>query len=101
MGNSYAGCLAYADDLSLLSPTKKGLHKLVDLCEEYAKENDILFNGNKSQFLILKEEVILLKFAMLKVHRSQKQLKFAFILVLGNLSHSFRFLHYFFFILTK
>ena len=37
----------------------------------------------------------------LKVHRSQKQLKFAFILVLGNFSHSFRFLHYFFFILTK
>ena len=37
----------------------------------------------------------------LKVHRSPKQLKFAFILVLGNFSHSFRFLHYFFFILTK
>ena len=41
MGNSYAGCLAYADDLSLLSPTKKGLQKLVELCEEYAKENYI------------------------------------------------------------
>ena len=54
MGNSYAGCLAYADDLSLLSPTKKGLQKLVDLCEEYAKENYILFNGNKSQFLNFK-----------------------------------------------
>ena len=38
---------------------------------------------------------------LLKVHRSPKQLKFAFILVLGNFSHSFRFLHYFFFILTK
>ena len=37
----------------------------------------------------------------LKVHRNQKQLKFAFILVLGNFSHSFRFLHYFLFILTK
>ena len=38
----------------------------------------------------------------LKVHRNKKkQLKFAFILVLGNFSHSFRFLHYFFFILTK
>ena len=36
-----------------------------------------------------------------KVHRNQKQLKFAFILVLGNFSHSFRFLHYFLFILTK
>ena len=37
----------------------------------------------------------------LKVHRNQKQLKFAFILVLGNFSHSFRLLHYFLFILTK
>ena len=54
LGNSYAGCLAYADDLSFLSPTKKGLQKLVDLCEECAIENDILFNGNKSQFLIFK-----------------------------------------------
>ena len=52
MGNSYAGCLAYADDLSLLSPTKIGLQKLVDLCEEYAKENYILFNGNKSQLAL-------------------------------------------------
>ena len=40
-------------------------------------------------------------FDNLKVHRSPKQLKCAFILVLGNFSHSFRFLHYFFFILTK
>ena len=38
---------------------------------------------------------------LLKVHRNQKQLKFAFILVLDNFSHSFRFLHYFLFILTK
>ena len=42
-----------------------------------------------------------LAYSSLKVHRNQKQLKFAFILVLDNFPHSFRFLHYFLFILTK
>ena len=54
MGDSYAGCLGYADDLSLLAPTKKGLQKMIDICENYANEFDILFNANKSQFLIFK-----------------------------------------------
>ena len=54
MGDSYAGCLGYADDLSLLAPTKKGLQKMIDICENYANEFDILFNANKSQFFIFK-----------------------------------------------
>ena len=52
MGDSYAGCLGYADDLSLLAPTKKGLQKIIDIFENYANEFEILFNANKSQFLI-------------------------------------------------
>ena len=35
------------------------------LCEEYAIGNDIISSGNKSEYLILKEEVVLLQIAML------------------------------------
>ena len=52
MGNQYIGCLAFADDITLLCPTQTGLRHLVDICEEYAMEYNIKFNGLNSQYLI-------------------------------------------------
>ena len=52
VGNYYAGCLAYADDLTLLAPSKKGLPLMIQTCEVFAKDFDIMFNGTKSQFLV-------------------------------------------------
>ena len=40
--------LLYADDLVLISPSSRGLHRLLGECEKYGIENDILFNGTKS-----------------------------------------------------
>ena len=40
--------IAYADDMSLLSPSPKGLQKLIDICEEYGKKYNIIFNPKKS-----------------------------------------------------
>ena len=40
--------LLYADDLVLLFPTPFGLQKLLDICEAYAREHDILFNSKKT-----------------------------------------------------
>ena len=51
-GNYYAGCLAYADDLTILAPSKKGLQLMIQTCEVFAKDFDIRFNGTKSQFLV-------------------------------------------------
>ena len=48
----YAGCLAYADDSTLLAPSKKGLQLMIQTCEIFAKDFDIMFNGTKSQFLV-------------------------------------------------
>ena len=45
VGNYYAGCLAYADDLTLLAPSKKGLQLMIQTCERFAKDFDIMFNG--------------------------------------------------------
>ena len=38
----------YADDLTLLCPSAKGLQILIDICASYAKEFDIIFNTEKS-----------------------------------------------------
>ncbi len=54
MGNHFVGGLAYADDLTLLAPTLSALTKLVDICEKYAKEFNVKFNGAKSQYLVFK-----------------------------------------------
>ena len=51
MGHRYGGALAYADDLTLLSPSKSGLAILIHECEKYAAEYDILFNSSKSKLL--------------------------------------------------
>ena len=49
MGGHYAGALAYADDITLMSPSMTGLRKMSSICEQYASEYDILFNGSKSK----------------------------------------------------
>jgi hypothetical protein len=43
--------LAYADDISLLAPTPSGARKLLTICDDYAEEYNIKFNGNKSKCL--------------------------------------------------
>ena len=54
IGNSYAGCLSYADDLTLIAPTKKALQNMIYMCEEYARDFDVTFNGSKSVFMVFK-----------------------------------------------
>ena len=41
--------LAYADDLVILSPSVKGLQKLLNICSEYGEEHDIMFNHIKPE----------------------------------------------------
>ncbi|CAL4163386.1 unnamed protein product, partial [Meganyctiphanes norvegica] len=49
IGHHFVGALGYADDIILLCPTFSGLKKMIKICEEYAEEHSILFNGNKSK----------------------------------------------------
>ena len=46
--------LAYADDITLLAPCKSALSILVSVCEKYASEFDMLFNGSESKLLLFK-----------------------------------------------
>ncbi len=41
--------LAYADDITLLCPSVRGMQKLLDICEKYAKEYDVTFNAEKTE----------------------------------------------------
>ena len=54
MGGHYAGAIAYADDITLISPGINDLRKISSICEQYASEYDILFNGRKSKLLFFK-----------------------------------------------
>ena len=52
MGPYFVGALGYADDIILLSPTVFALKQMIRICEEYANEHSILFNGSKSKYLV-------------------------------------------------
>ena len=52
IGLHFTGALAYADDVVLLSPTYNELKRMSEICLQYAKEYDILFNAAKSQFIV-------------------------------------------------
>ncbi len=54
MGNNFMGAVAFANDIKLLTPTFKGLTKLISICEKYAEEYDIKFNGTKSKYMVYK-----------------------------------------------
>ena len=43
----------YADDLVILSPSVKGLQKLLNICSEYGEEHDIMFNHQKTECMYL------------------------------------------------
>jgi len=49
IGNIFAGCFIYADDIVLLSPTCHGLQKLITACEQYGRLWDLKFNSLKTQ----------------------------------------------------
>ena len=51
IGNKFVGALAYADDILLLCPSVGALKKLLDICEQFSTEYNILFNASKSKFL--------------------------------------------------
>lgn len=46
--NQYVGCLAYADDLLLLSHSVGALQHMLNICNVYAEDFDVQFNSKKS-----------------------------------------------------
>ena len=44
----------FADDLSIMSPSSKGLKILLKICEEYGLSHDVIFNTKKSVVMIIR-----------------------------------------------
>ena len=54
MGHRYVGALGFADDISLLAPSLHAARRMIVICEQFAKEYFILFNGSKSKLLVFR-----------------------------------------------
>lgn len=53
VGGSYVGALSYADDLSLIAPTRSAMQRMLNECERFATEYDVVFNGSKSVSMVV------------------------------------------------
>ena len=53
IGLNFTGALAYADDIVLIAPNPSAMRKLLVFCDAYAAEYDIVFNADKSKFLVV------------------------------------------------
>ena len=47
VGRMFTVTLAYADDIVLLVPTPQAMRRMPLMCEKYAAEFGVLFNGTK------------------------------------------------------
>ena len=54
LSTSYVGGLAFADDVKMLCTTLSGMQLMYNICENYADEYNIKFNGSKSRLLLFK-----------------------------------------------
>lgn len=46
--------LSYADDMVLLSPSIKGLRKLLSICERYATKHSLVYNEKKTEMIVFR-----------------------------------------------
>lgn len=54
LGDVPANHVCYADDMVLLSPSVKGLRKLIKLCESYAEDHNMTYNAKKTEFMVFR-----------------------------------------------
>ena len=47
--NNFIAALLYADDMSLISPSLRGLQRMLNACEDFCKKWDICLNPKKSR----------------------------------------------------
>ena len=52
LSNKSIGCLLYADDLVLISESKQGLQKQLDILDTYCKDWCLTVNINKTKIII-------------------------------------------------
>lgn len=58
VGSHFAGVLVYADDVTLLSPSRAGLQEMLNVCAEFAKEYRITYNEEKTECILFCKQSI-------------------------------------------
>ena len=48
MNNVYMGAPSYADDITIICPSIRGLNKMLKICNEFTQSNKIIFNSKKT-----------------------------------------------------
>ncbi len=61
LGNLKINVLLYADDILILSHTKRGINKLLRLIEEYGSKYEIKFNSAKTYYMVFNKNAKLTK----------------------------------------
>ena len=51
IGNVFFGAVCYADDIALVAPTITSLKLMLNICDDFGKEYDVIFNADKNQLL--------------------------------------------------
>ena len=53
IGCKFIGILVYADDIVLLAPSANAMRIMLNICDNYAKDYNIVFNANKSNLIFV------------------------------------------------
>ena len=53
----FLACILFADDLTLLSPSRSALQKLIDICRAYCEKFCLSFNTSKSKIMLFGKNV--------------------------------------------
>lgn len=52
VGGTRINHISYADDMVILAPSLTGLRKLLGICENYALGHELLYNVNKTEYIV-------------------------------------------------
>jgi hypothetical protein len=56
LGHSFAGAVAYADDVCLMAPCLSAMQKLLDICSHFADSFCLSFNASKSKAIVCNDQ---------------------------------------------
>ena len=57
ISRTFAACIFYADDMCVLSPSLKGLQRLLDICSTYCADWDIGLNAKKTKNMLFAKNI--------------------------------------------
>ena len=60
LGASFLNHLCYGDDLCLIRLSSYGMQQLLNICQDYATNHQLAYNGAKSFLLCFKDNTIIL-----------------------------------------